>query len=82
MLNFILYWLLNYYIGACIFLLPSFRDQYQNLIAHSLETMQVILVGHDFGGACLSYAMELFPFKIAKAIFYGCSNVDKWTKYS
>ena len=31
--------------------------------------MQVILVGHDFGGACLSYAMELFPFKIAKAVF-------------
>lgn len=31
--------------------------------------MQVILVGHDFGGACISYAMELFPLKVAKAIF-------------
>lgn len=31
--------------------------------------MQVILVGHDFGGACIAYAMELFPFRIAKAIF-------------
>lgn len=31
--------------------------------------MQVILVGHDFGGACISYAMELFPHKVAKAIF-------------
>ncbi|KAL6139887.1 hypothetical protein ACLB2K_058188 [Fragaria x ananassa] len=30
---------------------------------------KVILVGHDFGGACISYAMELFPFKVAKAIF-------------
>lgn len=31
--------------------------------------MQVILVGHDFGGACISYVMELFPSKIAKAVF-------------
>jgi alpha-beta hydrolase superfamily lysophospholipase len=31
--------------------------------------VQVILVGHDFGGACISYAMEMFPSKIAKAVF-------------
>lgn len=31
--------------------------------------MQTILVGHDFGGACISYAMELFPHKVSKAIF-------------
>ncbi|KAI9169002.1 hypothetical protein LWI28_005298 [Acer negundo] len=30
---------------------------------------KVILVGHDFGGACISFVMELFPYKIAKAIF-------------
>ncbi|KAJ4710764.1 Methyl esterase [Melia azedarach] len=30
---------------------------------------KVILVGHDFGGACISYVMELFPSKIAKAVF-------------
>ncbi|KAI9121659.1 hypothetical protein K1719_008692 [Acacia pycnantha] len=30
---------------------------------------KVILVGHDLGGACISYAMELFPLKISKAIF-------------
>ncbi|XP_055962122.1 putative methylesterase 11, chloroplastic [Mercurialis annua] len=30
---------------------------------------QVILVGHDIGGACISYVMELFPSKIAKSIF-------------
>jgi pimeloyl-ACP methyl ester carboxylesterase len=29
----------------------------------------VILVGHDFGGACISYAMEMFPSKVAKAVF-------------
>ncbi|PIA63137.1 hypothetical protein AQUCO_00200870v1 [Aquilegia coerulea] len=33
------------------------------------EGEKVILVGHDFGGACISYAMELFPSKIAKAVF-------------
>lgn len=26
-------------------------------------------MGHDFGGACMSYAMEMFPTKIAKAVF-------------
>ncbi|XP_073130271.1 putative methylesterase 13, chloroplastic [Henckelia pumila] len=30
---------------------------------------QVILVGHDIGGACISYAMELHPTKVSKAIF-------------
>ncbi|TXG56639.1 hypothetical protein EZV62_017952 [Acer yangbiense] len=30
---------------------------------------KVILVGHDFGGACISFVMELFPSKIAKAVF-------------
>jgi predicted alpha/beta hydrolase family esterase len=36
--------------------------------------MQVILVGHDFGGACISYAMEMFPSKIAKAVFLCAAN--------
>lgn len=26
-------------------------------------------MGHDFGGACISYAMEMFPSKISKAVF-------------
>lgn len=26
-------------------------------------------MGHDFGGSCISYAMELFPLKISKAVF-------------
>ncbi|KAF3788301.1 putative methylesterase 11 [Nymphaea thermarum] len=34
-----------------------------------LKGPEVILVGHDFGGTCISYAMEAFPCKIAKAVF-------------
>lgn len=30
---------------------------------------KVVLVGHDLGGACVSYAMEMFPSKVAKAVF-------------
>lgn len=33
------------------------------------DNEKVILVGHSFGGACISYAMERYPKKIAKAIF-------------
>ncbi|GFY86934.1 methyl esterase 11 [Actinidia rufa] len=43
---------------------------------HSLDTnsitslsQYVILVGHDFGGTCISYAMELFPHRVSKAVF-------------
>lgn len=48
--------------------------------------LQVILVGHDFGGTCISYAMEAFPSKIAKAVFVsaamlmsGQSTLDMFT---
>ncbi|CAD6217290.1 unnamed protein product [Miscanthus lutarioriparius] len=30
---------------------------------------KVILVAHDLGGVCVSYAMEMFPPKVAKAVF-------------
>ncbi|XP_055831854.1 putative methylesterase 12, chloroplastic [Solanum dulcamara] len=33
------------------------------------EDEKVILVGHSAGGACVSYALEHFPTKIAKAVF-------------
>ncbi|XP_044468865.1 putative methylesterase 11, chloroplastic [Mangifera indica] len=48
-------------------------SQYVKPLTDFLEKLadeeKVILVGHDFGGACLSYAMELFPFKISKAVY-------------
>ncbi|XP_008785612.2 putative methylesterase 11, chloroplastic [Phoenix dactylifera] len=47
--------------------------EYVQPLTSFLETLddgeKVILVGHDFGGACISYAMEMFPSKIAKAVF-------------
>ncbi|KAL1198390.1 putative methylesterase 13 [Cardamine amara subsp. amara] len=46
---------------------------YSKPLLHFFESLKptekVILVGHDFGGACMSYAMEMFPTKISKAIF-------------
>ncbi|KAA8547903.1 hypothetical protein F0562_004332 [Nyssa sinensis] len=48
-------------------------SQYVKPLTDFLEKLadgeKVILVGHDFGGACISYAMELFPFKVSKAVF-------------
>ncbi|KAL6294860.1 hypothetical protein ACE6H2_003002 [Prunus campanulata] len=47
--------------------------QYVKPLTDILEKLgdgkKVILVGHDFGGTCISYVMELFPSKIAKALF-------------
>ncbi|CAM8997843.1 unnamed protein product [Rhodiola kirilowii] len=48
-------------------------SQYVEPLCNFLEKLsdeeKVILVGHDLGGVCISYAMELFPSKIAKAIY-------------
>lgn len=38
--------------------------------------MQVILVGHDFGGACVSYVMEMFPSKVSKAIYIAAAMLS------
>lgn len=38
--------------------------------------VQVILVGHSSGGACVSYALEQFPQKISKAIFVCATMVS------
>ncbi|CAJ1833944.1 unnamed protein product [Sphenostylis stenocarpa] len=40
------------------------------------EGQKVILVGHDFGGACISYAMEMFPLKISKAVFIAAAMLS------
>ncbi|PIN10922.1 putative hydrolase/acyltransferase (alpha/beta hydrolase superfamily) [Handroanthus impetiginosus] len=48
-------------------------SQYVKPLTDLLEKLadgeKVILVGHDFGGACISYAMEMFPSKVSKAVF-------------
>lgn len=38
--------------------------------------LQVILVGHSSGGACVSYVLEHFPQKISKAIFLCATMVS------
>ncbi|CAA0828759.1 Putative methylesterase 13- chloroplastic [Striga hermonthica] len=47
--------------------------QYATPVTHFLSNLghnkQVILVGHDVGGACISHAMEMYPHKVSKAIF-------------
>ncbi|CAK9215629.1 unnamed protein product [Sphagnum troendelagicum] len=53
--------------------------QYVKPLVELLEnlsgTEKVILVGHNIGGACISFAMESFPHRIAKAIFVTASMV-------
>ncbi|KAK4280316.1 hypothetical protein QN277_011955 [Acacia crassicarpa] len=48
-------------------------SQYVKPLTDFLENLaegeKVILVGHDIGGSGISYAMELFPSKISKAVF-------------
>lgn len=48
-------------------------SQYAKPLTTFLQSLgtdeKVILVGHDLGGACISFAMEAFPSKIAKAVF-------------
>ncbi|KAG7011062.1 putative methylesterase 11, chloroplastic, partial [Cucurbita argyrosperma subsp. argyrosperma] len=55
-------------------------SQYVQPLTDFLEKLpdgeKVILVGHDFGGACISYAMELFHFKIAKAVFIAAAMLS------
>ncbi|KAH7432510.1 hypothetical protein KP509_07G025800 [Ceratopteris richardii] len=39
------------------------------------EADKVMLVGHDFGGVCISFVMEKFPQKIAKSVFVSATMV-------
>lgn len=38
--------------------------------------MQVILVGHDVGGVCISYAMEMNPSKVSRAVFVAATMLS------
>lgn len=38
--------------------------------------MQVILVGHDVGGVCMSYAMEMNPSKVSRAVFVAATMLS------
>ncbi|XP_031474945.1 putative methylesterase 12, chloroplastic [Nymphaea colorata] len=40
------------------------------------ESEKVILVGHSCAGACVSYALELFPKKVSKAVFLSAAMVS------
>ncbi|XP_016435472.1 putative methylesterase 11, chloroplastic isoform X2 [Nicotiana tabacum] len=52
-------------------------SQYVKPLTDFLENLddnkKVILVGHDIGGVCISYAMELYPSKVSAAIFVAAS---------
>ncbi|KAM3732128.1 hypothetical protein ACB098_11G037000 [Castanea mollissima] len=54
--------------------------QYVKPLTDILEKLgdgeKVILAGHDFGGVCISYVMELFPSKISKAIFIAAAMLS------
>lgn len=59
----------------CISSLQLYVKPLTDFLEKLPETEKVILVGHDFGGACISYAMETFPQKIAKAVFVSATMV-------
>ncbi|CAA7387892.1 unnamed protein product [Spirodela intermedia] len=65
-------------------------SQYVKPLTDFLEKLadgeKVILVGHDLGGACISFAMEIFPSKVTKAVYIaaamlksGQSTVDMFS---
>ncbi|KAL2546622.1 putative methylesterase 13 [Forsythia ovata] len=53
----------------CITTLAEYAKPLTDFLAKLEDGKKVILVGHDFGGVCVSYAMELYPAKVSKAIF-------------
>ncbi|PIN16753.1 putative hydrolase/acyltransferase (alpha/beta hydrolase superfamily) [Handroanthus impetiginosus] len=53
----------------CIKTLSQYAKPLTDFLANLADNKQVILVGHELGGACISYAMEMYPTKVSKAIF-------------
>ncbi|KAK6157829.1 hypothetical protein DH2020_012077 [Rehmannia glutinosa] len=49
--------------------LAQYANPLTQFLANLADNKKVILVGHDLGGACISYAMEMYPDKVSKAIF-------------
>ncbi|PSS33653.1 Methylesterase 11 precursor [Actinidia chinensis var. chinensis] len=49
--------------------LSQYVEPLTGFLEKLVDTEKVILVGHDFGGTCISSAMELFPHKVSKAVF-------------
>ncbi|KAF3782938.1 putative methylesterase 12 [Nymphaea thermarum] len=45
-------------------------------LSNLTESEKVILVGHSCAGACVSYALELFPKKVSKAVFLSAAMVS------
>ncbi|XP_011101765.1 putative methylesterase 11, chloroplastic [Sesamum indicum] len=56
--------------------LPQYAKPLTDFLANLADNKQVILVGHDLGGACVSYAMELYPTKVSKAIFVAATMMN------
>ncbi|XP_078436283.1 putative methylesterase 11, chloroplastic [Wolffia australiana] len=59
----------HYFDPNCIKSLSQYTKPLINYLEKVKYEEKVILVGHDLGGTCISFAMELFPAKIAKAVF-------------
>ena len=47
-----------------------------DLLGSLPESEKVVLVGHSFGGMCISLAMEKFPHKIALAVYIAAFAPD------
>ncbi|XP_072971160.1 putative methylesterase 11, chloroplastic [Typha angustifolia] len=67
--------------------ISEYADPLTSFLENLSDGEKVILVGHDFGGACISYVMEMFPHKVAKAVFLcaamltnGCSILDMFSQ--
>ncbi|KAI3892009.1 hypothetical protein MKW92_004800 [Papaver armeniacum] len=77
----------NSFVTDNVISLSQYVNPLTNFIQKLDDKEKVILVAHDFGGACISYVMELFPLKVAKAIFVaaamlmsGQSTLDMFTQ--